>query len=198
MRLMEDSARAGADAPGGQGRRAVRRRRRVRRPGREVRSAARSDAGVRRMRYRNARLVYDNWWRAPARWPSPTATSRPPTTCLLLGDSNAYFLARFMSECWRRLVLAHSPTLDRRRRRHGCARHRGEPDRRALPDRGAGRRKPGARCASAKPTSASAGASATRCCTGLGRRSLSATPVELMRARLLARGPGPRRGASWE
>ncbi len=65
-----------------------------------------------RMRYRNARLIYDNLVEGTGAFALTDCDVAPPTTCLLLGDSNSYVLARFMSECWRRLALAHSPTLD--------------------------------------------------------------------------------------
>ena len=88
----------------------VRRRRGRRRPRREARSSALGDAGD-RLACETAARAWSTTTvsRAPARSRSPRATSRPPTTCLLLGDSYSYFLAPFMSECWRRLVLAHAP-----------------------------------------------------------------------------------------
>jgi hypothetical protein len=65
-----------------------------------------------RLRYRNARLVYDNCVEGTGALAVTACGVAPPTTCLLLGDSYSYVLARFMSECWRRLALVHSPTLD--------------------------------------------------------------------------------------
>ena len=67
-----------------------------------------------RMRYRNARLIYDNLVEGTGALGVTDCDVAPPTTCLLLGDSYSYVLARFLSECWRRLVLAHSPTFDHR------------------------------------------------------------------------------------
>ena len=65
-----------------------------------------------RMRYRNARLIYDNLVEGTGALAVTDCDVAPPTTCLVLGDSNSYVLARFLSECWQRLVLAHSSTLD--------------------------------------------------------------------------------------
>ncbi len=65
-----------------------------------------------RMRNRNARLVYDNCVEGTGALAVTDCDVAPSTTCLLLGDSYAYFIAQYMSECWRRLVLAHAPTLD--------------------------------------------------------------------------------------
>ena len=66
-----------------------------------------------RMRYRNARLIFDNCVEGTGSLSVTECDPAPPTTTLLLGDSYAYFLVRYLSECWRRLVFAHSPTLDR-------------------------------------------------------------------------------------
>ncbi len=66
-----------------------------------------------RMRYRSARLVYDNCVEGTGSLAITECDSAPPTTCLLLGDSYSDFLLRYMAECWRRLVFAHAPTLDR-------------------------------------------------------------------------------------
>jgi alginate O-acetyltransferase complex protein AlgJ len=68
--------------------------------------------GIARMRARHARMVYDNCVEGTGAIAVTTCDVAPPTTCLLLGDSYSYFLATFLSECWRRLVLAHAPTLD--------------------------------------------------------------------------------------
>ncbi len=68
--------------------------------------------GIARMRNRAARLVYDNCVEGTGALATTTCEAAPPTTCLLLGDSYAYFLAAYLSECWRRLVLVHAPTLD--------------------------------------------------------------------------------------
>jgi alginate O-acetyltransferase complex protein AlgJ len=65
-----------------------------------------------RMRSRFARLAYDNCVEGTGALVASTCDVAPPTTCLLLGDSYAYYLIAFLSECWRRLVLAHAPTLD--------------------------------------------------------------------------------------
>jgi integrase len=64
------------------------------------------------MRNRAARLQYDNCVEGTGALAVTDCPPAPPTTCLLLGDSYCYFLVTFLSECWRRLVLAHSPNLD--------------------------------------------------------------------------------------
>jgi alginate O-acetyltransferase complex protein AlgJ len=66
-----------------------------------------------RLRYRSARLIYDNCVEGTGALAVTECDPAPPTTCLLLGDSYSYFIVRYLSECWRRLVFAHSPTLDR-------------------------------------------------------------------------------------
>jgi hypothetical protein len=68
--------------------------------------------GIARMRNRQARLVYDNCVEGTGALALTSCDVAPPATCLLLGDSYAYFLAPFISECWRQLVLVHAPTLD--------------------------------------------------------------------------------------
>ena len=65
-----------------------------------------------RLRYRSARLIYDNCVEGTGALAVTECDPAPPTTCLLLGDSYSYFIVRYLSECWRRLVFAHSPTLD--------------------------------------------------------------------------------------
>jgi alginate O-acetyltransferase complex protein AlgJ len=65
-----------------------------------------------RMRNRFARLAYDNCVEGTGALAASACEVAPPTTCLLLGDSYAYYLLAFLSECWRRLVLVHAPTLD--------------------------------------------------------------------------------------
>ena len=90
-----------------------------------------------RMRNRNARLVYDNCVEGTGALAVTDCDVAPSTTCLLLGDSYAYFIAQFMSECWRRLVLAHAPTLDLDVVEAVPSGHRREHDRGALPRRGA-------------------------------------------------------------
>ena len=67
---------------------------------------------IARMRNRYARLVYDNCVDGTGAIVLTNCVVAPPTTCLLLGDSYAYFLAPFLSECWRRFALIHAPTLD--------------------------------------------------------------------------------------
>ncbi len=68
---------------------------------------------VGRMRYRTARLMFDNCVEGTGSLAVTHCPPAPNVTCLLLGDSYAYWLARYMSECFRRLVFAHAPTLDR-------------------------------------------------------------------------------------
>ena len=65
-----------------------------------------------RMRYRTARLVYDNCVEGTGSLAVTHCVPAPAVTCLLLGDSYSYWLARYMAECFRRLVFAHAPTLD--------------------------------------------------------------------------------------
>ena len=65
-----------------------------------------------RLRYRSARLIYDNCVEGTGALAVTECDPAPPTTCLLLGDSYSYFIVRYLSECWRRLVFAHAPTLD--------------------------------------------------------------------------------------
>ena len=66
-----------------------------------------------RMRYRTARLMYDNCVEGTGSLAVTHCPPAPAVTCLLLGDSYSYWLVRFMAECFRRLVFAHAPTLDR-------------------------------------------------------------------------------------
>ena len=148
-----------------------------------------------RMRYRNARLIYDNLVEGTGALAVTDCDVAPPTTCLLLGDSYSYVLARFLSECWRRLVLAHAPTLDHRWSRTRAARHRRERARGAVPDLRARTTQAGGRCRSGSGSSASTAARATRCCTGPGPRCCRASPVEVMRAPPGRGGPHPRCGA---
>ena len=65
-----------------------------------------------RMRYYNARLIYDNTVDGTGCVAVTDCDLAPHTTCLLLGDSCAYVLAKFLAESFRRLVFAHAPNLD--------------------------------------------------------------------------------------
>ena len=66
-----------------------------------------------RMRYRNARLIFDNCVEGTGSLSVTECDPAPPTTACCWATRTAYFLVRYLSECWRRLVFAHSPTLDR-------------------------------------------------------------------------------------
>jgi alginate O-acetyltransferase complex protein AlgJ len=65
-----------------------------------------------RMRHREARLVYDNCVEGTGSLLATECAVAPKTSCLLLGDSYCYQLAKYLSESFRRLVFAHAPTLD--------------------------------------------------------------------------------------
>jgi integrase len=66
------------------------------------------------MRYRTARLIYDNNVEGTGSLAVTDCALAPSTRALLLGDSYAYPFAKFLAESFRRLVFAHAPTLDAR------------------------------------------------------------------------------------
>ena len=61
----------------------------------------------------SARLAYDNQVHGTGALVVTECPDAPQTTCLLLGDSYSYNLLKFLAESFRRVVFAHSPTLDR-------------------------------------------------------------------------------------
>ena len=65
-----------------------------------------------RMRYRTARLVYDNCVEGTGAFAIARCPPAPDVTCLMLGDSYAYWILRYISESFRWLALHHAPTLD--------------------------------------------------------------------------------------
>jgi alginate O-acetyltransferase complex protein AlgJ len=64
------------------------------------------------LRYPQARLLYDNCIENTGSLCVTECRVAPPTTCLLLGDSYAYSIAKFLSESFGRLVIAHTTRLD--------------------------------------------------------------------------------------
>jgi len=72
----------------------------------------RSSQPIARMRCREARLIYDNCVENTGALLVTACSAAPDTTCLLLGDSYGWQLAKFLSESFRHLVYAHAPTLD--------------------------------------------------------------------------------------
>jgi hypothetical protein len=64
------------------------------------------------VRYPEARLLYDNCVDNTGAIAVTVCPEAPPTVCLLLGDSYAYPLLRFLSESFGRLVAAHSACVD--------------------------------------------------------------------------------------
>jgi alginate O-acetyltransferase complex protein AlgJ len=64
------------------------------------------------VRYPAARLLFDNCVENVGSVLLTECRAAPVTTCLLLGDSYAYSIVKFLAESFGRLVLAHSPGLD--------------------------------------------------------------------------------------
>jgi SGNH hydrolase-like domain, acetyltransferase AlgX len=66
------------------------------------------------VRYPEARLLFDNCVENTGSILVTVCPEAPPTTCLVLGDSYANSLLKFLAESFGRVVLAHSASLDRR------------------------------------------------------------------------------------
>ncbi len=62
--------------------------------------------------YARARLLEDNRVFNRGSLAVLECEQAPPTTCILFGDSYSLMMLRFLAESFRRLVFAHSPTID--------------------------------------------------------------------------------------
>jgi integrase len=67
---------------------------------------------ISRLRYPSSRLLFDNCIENIGSVVVTQCREAPDVNCLLFGDSYAYPLLKFLSESFRRVVLAHTPVVD--------------------------------------------------------------------------------------
>lgn len=64
------------------------------------------------VRNASARLIYDNQVENRGGFVVTECPAAPPVTCVLFGDSFSYHMLKFLSESFRKLILAHTPRVD--------------------------------------------------------------------------------------